>query len=77
MDFIEKVQDIAQRIPKTIDHIHTEEATKSAFVMPLIQALGYDLFNPLEVVPEFVADHGTKKGEKVDYAIKKDEKIPY
>jgi hypothetical protein len=40
--------------------------------MPLIQALGYDIFNPLEVVPEFVADHGTKKGEKVDYAIKKD-----
>lgn len=75
MDFIEKIQDIAQRIPKTVDLIQTEEATKSAFIMPLIQALGYDIFNPLEVVPEFVADHGTKKGEKVDYAIKKDDSI--
>ena len=75
MDFIEKVQDIAQRIPKTLDYIQTEEATKSAFVMPLIQALGYDIFNPLEVVPEFTADHGTKKGEKVDYAVKKDDSI--
>jgi len=75
MDFIEKVQDIGHRIPKTIDHIQTEEATKSAFILPFIQALGYDIFNPLEVVPEFVADHGTKKGEKVDYAIKKDNSI--
>jgi hypothetical protein len=36
--------------------------------MPFIQALGYDVFNPLEVVPEFVSDIGTKKGEKIDYA---------
>jgi hypothetical protein len=40
--------------------------------MPFLQALGYDVFNPLEVVPEFVADLGIKKGEKVDYAIVKD-----
>ncbi|WP_374136698.1 type I restriction endonuclease [Sphingomonas sp.] len=37
--------------------------------MPFLQALGYDVFNPSEVVPEFTADVGTKKGEKVDYAI--------
>jgi hypothetical protein len=72
MDFIEKIQELAQRVPKQIQHIQTEEATKSAFVMPFIQALGYDVFNPLEVTPELVADVGTKKGEKVDYAIKKD-----
>lgn len=52
----------------------TEEATKNAFVMPFIQCLGYDVFNPLEVVPEFIADIGIKKGEKVDYAIMKDGK---
>ena len=75
MDFIEKIQELAQRIPKQLEHIQTEEATKSAFVMPFIQTLGYDIFNPLEVVPEFTADHGTKKGEKVDYAIKKDDKV--
>lgn len=43
--------------------------------MPFIGALGYDVFNPLEVVPEYTADIGSKKGEKVDYVIKKDEKI--
>jgi hypothetical protein len=75
MDFIEKIQELSQRIPKQIDHIQTEEATKSALIMPFIQALGYDVFNPMEVVPEFVADVGTKKGEKVDYAIKKDNSV--
>jgi len=40
--------------------------------MPLIQILGYDLFNPMEVVPEFITDYGAKNVEKVDYAILKD-----
>ena len=75
MDFIEKIQELSQRIPKQIDHIQTEEATKSALIMPFIKALGYDVFNPLEVIPEFVADVGTKKGEKVDYAIKNDDSV--
>ena len=43
--------------------------------MPFINLLGYDVFNPSEVVPEFTADIGTKQGEKVDYAIKKDDEI--
>jgi hypothetical protein len=50
----------------------TEEATKNAFIMPFIQVLGYDVFNPTEVVPEFISDIGLKKGEKIDYAIFKD-----
>lgn len=52
-----------------LGHIQTEEATKNALIMPFIQVLGYDVFNPFEVTPEFIADIGTKKGEKVDYAI--------
>lgn len=48
----------------------TEEATKTAVVMPFIQALGFDAFNLEEVVPEFVADVGIKKGEKIDFALK-------
>jgi hypothetical protein len=47
----------------------TEEAAKTALVMPFIQALGYDVFNPSEVIPEFTADVGIKKSEKVDYGI--------
>lgn len=54
--------------------IQTEEATKNAMVMPFIQALGYNVFDPLEVTPELIADVGTKKGEKVDYAILRDGK---
>ena len=49
--------------------VRTEEATKNALVMPFINALGYNVFDPREVIPEFVADIGTKKGEKVDYAV--------
>ena len=60
---------LSERIAKLRDQVATEEATKNAFVLPFLQALGYDVFNPLEVTPEFTADIGTKKGEKVDYCI--------
>ncbi|MBN2562652.1 MAG: type I restriction enzyme HsdR N-terminal domain-containing protein [Phycisphaerae bacterium] len=72
MDLIDKLRELAIRIPKQLPHLSTEEATKTALVMPLISALGYNVFDPTEVVPEFTADVGTKKGEKVDYAILRD-----
>lgn len=67
-----KLEQLHQRVDILKDQINTEEATKNAFVMPFIQILGYDIFNPTEVIPEFICDIGTKKGEKVDYVIKKD-----
>jgi len=69
MDFIDRITKLANRIPKQLEHITTEEATKSALILPFIEALGYDIFNPIEVTPELDADIGVKKGEKVDYAI--------
>jgi len=75
MDFIEQLQQLAKRIPALCEHLQTEEATKNALIMPFIAALGYDVFNPLEVIPEFTSDFGIKKGEKVDYAIKKNDQI--
>lgn len=72
MDFRDQLKQLGDRISKLKESIQTEEATKTAFIMPFIQLLGYDVFNPLEVVPEFVTDIGTKKGEKIDYAIFKD-----
>ncbi len=69
MDFKDQIKKIAERIINLKDQIQTEEATKNAFIMPFIQALGYDVFNPVEVVPEYITDLGTKKGEKIDYAI--------
>ena len=69
MEFQNKVKILAERVNNLKENIQTEEATKNAFIMPFIQLLGYDVFNPLEVIPEFTADIGIKKGEKVDYAI--------
>jgi len=74
IDFKEQIKSLGDRVNKLKEQIATEEATKNAFIMPFIQILGYDVFNPLEVVPEFVSDIGLKKGEKIDYAIFKDEK---
>ncbi len=74
MDFIDQLRVLASRITAIKDLIQTEEATKNSMIMPLIQILGYNVFDPLEVTPELVADVGLKKGEKVDYAILKDGK---
>lgn len=74
MDLIDQLRELALRITKIKDSIQTEEATKNAMVMPFIQILGYNVFDPLEVTPELIADVGTKKGEKVDYAILRDGK---
>jgi hypothetical protein len=72
MEFLEKLNALAAKIRQQGASIQTEEATKNAFVMPFINAvLGYDVFDPTEVVPEYVCDVGTKKGEKIDYAIMK------
>lgn len=72
MGLWETLQALSDRAVVAIARIETEEATKTALVMPFLQALGYDVFNPAEVVPEFTADVGIKKGEKVDYAVCRD-----
>lgn len=72
MDFKDEICAFSKRIPTIAENIKTEEATKTALVMPFIQLLGYNVFDPTEVCPEFIADVGIKKGEKVDYCIFKD-----
>lgn len=74
MDFIDELKQFATRVSKLKDQITTEEATKMSLIVPFFQLLGYDVFNPDEFTPEYTADVGIKKGEKVDYAIKKDGK---
>jgi hypothetical protein len=76
MGIAERVEELALKVRKQKANILTEEATKNAFVMPFINSvLGYDVFNPSEVIPEFVADVGIKKGEKIDYALMQDGEI--
>ena len=65
MDFIEELRNLSARITRQRDVIQTEEATKNAFVMPFINLLGYDVFNPTEVVPEFTADVGTNRVKRL------------
>jgi hypothetical protein len=72
MDFKDYFKQLSERVASLKDQIATEEATKNALIMPFIQMLGYDVFNPLEVVPEMDCDIAKKKGEKIDYAIMKD-----
>lgn len=72
MDFKDQLKQLSDRVAKLKDQIQTEEATKNAFILPFIMSLGYDVFNPNEVVPEYTCDIGIKKGEKIDYAIQKD-----
>ena len=73
MDFVDEVRTRSGRFAERVKHWEsetpTEEATKTSLILPFIQMLGYDIFDPAEVVPEFTADIGLKRGEKVDYAI--------
>jgi predicted type IV restriction endonuclease len=76
MDFAERLEALSKKIEQVAGSLVTEEATKNALVMPFLHTvLGYDVFDPKEVIPEFTADVGTKKGEKVDYALMKDNEI--
>lgn len=69
MEFEENLKEFTERGKKLKNLINTEEATKTSLIMPFFSLLGYDVFNPNEFTPEYVADVGIKKGEKVDYAI--------
>ncbi|EMI52663.1 type I restriction endonuclease [Rhodopirellula sallentina] len=69
MELFDTLTRLASRLDSQRELLSTEEATKNAVIMPIINALGYNVFDPTEVIPEFTADVGVKKGEKVDYAI--------
>lgn len=69
MEFKDELKKYAERLETIKDTLQTEEATKMSLIVPFFQLLGYDVFNPLEFCPEYTADIGIKKGEKVDYAI--------
>jgi hypothetical protein len=72
LDFKDQLQNLGEKIKQLQangNNLLTEEATKTAIIMPFIGILCYDTSNPTEVVPEFTADVGLKKGERVDFAI--------
>jgi hypothetical protein len=69
MEFEASIAELQATLRKHRQKLATEEAAKTTLVLPFLRALGYDIFDPDEVVPEFTCDVGTKKGEKVDYGI--------
>lgn len=73
MNFKEELKRLSLQVSERQKHVSNEEMTKQALIIPFLQVLGYDVFNPLEVKPEYVADFGKKKAEKVDYAIFKND----
>lgn len=76
MNFEDALEDIASRIADYGHTLDTEEATKNAIIMPFMsQVLGYDVFDPTQVTPEFTTDVGTKRGEKIDYAIRRNGEV--
>lgn len=74
MEFSEKIEELKQKAENVRGNLKTEEATKMSLVMPFLSLLGYDVFNPLEVIPEYIPDRNGRKDEKIDYAILKDNK---
>lgn len=65
----DKIKKLQSKIAIVKDRLETEESTKTALVLPFIQLLDYDIFNPAQVLPEFNCDIAKGKGEKVDYAL--------
>ena len=72
MAFTDDIAKLSEQVRKRIDHIRGEEATKQSLILPFFTSLGYDIYDPTEVKPEYISDAATKKSgqfEKVDYAI--------
>ena len=72
MAFEDEIRNLADRLSAVKDRLATDEATKQSLVLPFLQALGYNVFDPTEVEPEYNADFGETKGWKADYALKFD-----
>ena len=73
MGLFEDLRNLSEQIKKRQAHVKGEEATKQALVLPFLQILGFDIYDPTEVKPEYVADFAKKKSsgqfEKIDYSI--------
>lgn len=69
MDLKDQLEALSKKIELYKERVVNEEMTKTAFILPFFEMLGYDTRNPFEFHPEFTADIADAKGEKVDYAI--------
>ena len=69
-NFKEKLSTHSEHVKKVGDHCTTEETTKQALILPLLDILGFTPYDPTKVKAEFKADFpGVKANERVDYAL--------
>ncbi len=72
MGFIDDIAKVSEQVQKRAEQVVGEESTKQTLILPFLSALGYDIWDPTEVMPEYISDAAKKKAgqfEKVDYAI--------
>jgi len=72
MGFAEDIAKVYEQVRKRAEQVVGEESTKMALILPFLSALGYDIYDPTEVMPEYVADFAIRRSgqlEKVDYAL--------
>lgn len=69
-EFTEKVGRHIAHVTKVGEHCTTEETTKQALILPLLDILGFSPYDPTKVKAEYAADFpGAKSSERVDYAL--------
>jgi predicted type IV restriction endonuclease len=73
MPLLDDLRQLAEQVKKRMVNVRGEEATKQALVLPFLQTLGYDVYDPTVVQPEYVSDFAKKRAagqaEKVDFAL--------
>ena len=73
-EFTERVRVCREEAAGKLPLVRNEAQTRNTLIEPLLKVMGYDTTHPAEVMPEYTTDVGTKKGEKVDYALLQDGK---
>jgi hypothetical protein len=68
--FADRIRKHAEHVKNVGVHCSTEETTKQALILPLLDILVFLPFDPMRVKAEFGADFpGAKVSERVDYAL--------
>lgn len=73
MGLLEDLRQLSEQVRKRATLVKGEEGAKQSLVLPFFQVLGYDIYDPSEVQPEYTADFAKRKAngqmEKIDYAL--------
>ena len=69
-NFKVRLKNHIEHVKNVREHCTTEETTKQALILPFLDILGFNAYDPQKVKAEYGADFpGVKVGERVDYAL--------